>query len=1278
MKLLSKRKVLALAGVLAVALLAVVAGAVYFLSSPDFDDFAADYIVDRIESASGGQVVLEAFEADFWQQRFVLEGLSVRSEDGSADRALVEIDRIDLGLNLMTLISRTVDLSNLTLTRPRLYIDIAPDGSTNIPSLEQRPDQGPSSFEVSIGAFNVDGGEVLIGERRVNIDFTLAALDGSFEYTGATGVLSGHLEYEGTVERADRATIPYKLKADFDHAADTVLVHTAELSSGESRVTLQGRVDDVLRSPIGRMNYTGSAHLGFMNYFFTEEDFTGALEIDGDLDFSSDHFSARGHASGERVTVDAWAATGLESDFEYAFPERKLRGRAIEMNALGGRVMGTADIGPLPGPGRRVELNLSYDGIDTVRLRRIYPWDRQYVIHSLATGTLQGWFEGKFRQFEFEGDVNLVPAEASDPEETVALVFGGRTHYEGSPGSLRLTNATARLGETDIEAEGLVDRDHSSLELSLESADLSDLDFLYDGANGSGEFDGTITGPIGEPEIAGQFVVSDYRYGNWDLDRLAGQASLNSGRIALQQVRVLDGGSELVFGGRVGLDGADPDLDIQVRRLHGADLEEFVASPFDGLFNGDIHVASIAPIEASGKLQARNLVYQGRLLGNAQTDFNFDNAEIRLSDLSLERDDAILRASLIYRRASDEISVDLRSSGLTLEELHSLGVPAAFSGTIRDADFTVRGTRSLPQVEGIASVEEVRFRRQYFPRVTVNVGTSGRMVRAQIETTENLTLETEFNAAEDGYPFSGKAEYTDYAIDRLTGMASGSLIATGTASFAGLLGDFSTLTGEGEVTDLTANFQKRVLGIAQPFTFRFDSRRLTLSEIDLSGGATSILLAGTVALSDTAPLNLSINGAVDLSLVAGGIPNIEADGNITLEGTVTGGIRNPELRGLAQLENVSLGHEGLFLRLSSVSGGLFFDGNSVNLTDVRGRAGGGDVSMRGSIGIENLGLGAFDVRLDVSNVRLRDPEGLRTLVSGNLVLHGTGSAPSLEGNLDVLSFSYDERFDRFLELFQDRGPSDVDSPLATLALAIHAQGDRNISIENDLASVEGRLDLDIGGTFGDPALTGHVEISTGFLDFQGSRYRITRGSVDFVDPFRIEPVVDVAAETELRDYRIILGISGRGDEIRLDMRSDPPLPQLEVVSLIAGGRTREELAEDRAAGAALPTSERLFRGGAATILADLLQSRAGSRFGLLDRFRIDPFLVGAENNPVARVTISEQITRDLTITYSQDLSSNRQQIILIEYFLNNDTSFIASRDETGAVGLDIKLRKRFQ
>src|SRR5690606_33632871 len=117
-------------------------------------------------------------------------------------------------------------------------------------------------------------------------------------------------------------------------------------------------------------------------------------------------------------------------------------------------------------------------------------------------------------------------------------------------------------------------------------------------------------------------------------------------------------------------------------------------------------------------------------------------------------------------------------------------------------------------------------------------------------------------------------------------------------------------------------------------------------------------------------------------------------------------------------------------------------------------------------------------------------------------------------------------------------------------------------------------DLDIGGTVASPQFTGHVEVTGGTLFFQGNRYQITRGNVDFVDPARVEPVLDIQAEADVRNYRVILAISGRGDRTRLDLRSDPPLSQLEIVSLISGGRTREELT---ATDAAAPTGEELFQ-----------------------------------------------------------------------------------------------------
>jgi len=89
----------------------------------------------------------------------------------------------------------------------------------------------------------------------------------------------------------------------------------------------------------------------------------------------------------------------------------------------------------------------------------------------------------------------------------------------------------------------------------------------------------------------------------------------------------------------------------------------------------------------------------------------------------------------------------------------------------------------------------------------------------------------------------------------------------------------------------------------------------------------------------------------------------------------------------------------------------------------------------------------------------------------------------------------------------------------------------------------------------------------------------------------------------------------------------------------------------------------------------------GNRLGVLGTgtgVRLEPFQVGAENNSSTRISVSRQVTKELSVTYSQDLSSNRQQVILIEYFVSGNTSVQASRDELGNIGLDVKLRRRIK
>jgi translocation and assembly module TamB len=101
---------------------------------------------------------------------------------------------------------------------------------------------------------------------------------------------------------------------------------------------------------------------------------------------------------------------------------------------------------------------------------------------------------------------------------------------------------------------------------------------------------------------------------------------------------------------------------------------------------------------------------------------------------------------------------------------------------------------------------------------------------------------------------------------------------------------------------------------------------------------------------------------------------------------------------------------------------------------------------------------------------------------------------------------------------------------------------------------------------------------------------------------------------------------------------------------------------------------------AASVLSENLTGVLGKRVQRilgLESFRVDPFLAGAENDPTARITISERISKDLVVTYSRNLTTSREQIVVIEYDIRRDLSMVATRDENGKFGLDFRFRKRW-
>ena len=84
------------------------------------------------------------------------------------------------------------------------------------------------------------------------------------------------------------------------------------------------------------------------------------------------------------------------------------------------------------------------------------------------------------------------------------------------------------------------------------------------------------------------------------------------------------------------------------------------------------------------------------------------------------------------------------------------------------------------------------------------------------------------------------------------------------------------------------------------------------------------------------------------------------------------------------------------------------------------------------------------------------------------------------------------------------------------------------------------------------------------------------------------------------------------------------------------------------------------------------------RFFGVTHLKIDPMLQGIENVPQARLTLEQQISRQITITYVTNLSRTAEQIFRFEWALSREYSLIAIRDENGLFGVDVQYKRRFK
>jgi translocation and assembly module TamB len=355
-----------------------------------------------------------------------------------------------------------------------------------------------------------------------------------------------------------------------------------------------------------------------------------------------------------------------------------------------------------------------------------------------------------------------------------------------------------------------------------------------------------------------------------------------------------------------------------------------------------------------------------------------------------------------------------------------------------------------------------------------------------------------------------------------------------------------------------------------------------------------------------------------------------------------------------------------------MNGTLVFNQDKLEVEHLAGRVGGGQVSFSGYITYGNT-IG-FDLSSRGTDVRFRYG-GVSVTADQSLRLNGTLKSSTLTGEITITRFAQIPAVDVSSSL----GPPPIEvpnptSPLNNLRLDVRIASAPELTVQTTLAKLSGGVDLRLRGTGTRPTLLGRINIAEGDVKLNGTKFHLDRGDVTFANPVRIDPVIDIEATTRVRDFDITIGLHGTMERLTTTYRSDPPLSSDDIIALLAFGRTQEE-----AYASGSTSTGSLGEGAGGLVLGQALNQAVSNRvqklFGV-SSIRINPSVGGADNNPSARLTVEQQVSNNVTLTYITNLTQSAQQVIQFEYNINTEYTLLGIRDENGVVSFDLLVRKR--
>ncbi|MGB8259006.1 MAG: translocation/assembly module TamB domain-containing protein, partial [Terracidiphilus sp.] len=637
-----------------------------------------------------------------------------------------------------------------------------------------------------------------------------------------------------------------------------------------------------------------------------------------------------------------------------------------------------------------------------------------------------------------------------------------------------------------------------------------------------------------------------------------------------------------------------------------------------------------------------------------------------------------------YNFSDRRFQLDARGSAIDanrIQWLHRNGVDLAGRLSL---SVTGQGTIDDPHLEAHAGLAGLALAGEPLGALEFAARTANR--------TATWDLSTRLDAAEmsahgqtslsGDYPTQARLEFSRFNIGAIFQLAhirgiSGQSALAGTVTLDGPLARPADLRGEARLAQMEVTVVGVPLSSQGGLHATLRNGLIQLDPLHVTGESTDLHAQGSLSLRDRQQLDFASSGTINLKIAETIDPDLTASGSSTFQVEAHGPLSDPNLRGRVDFVNGAIALEDLPNGLSQIRGALEFNRNRLEVRSLTAMSGGGLLTVGGFLAYQH-GLFA-DLSVTGKAIRIRYPEGFSSLADTSLRLVGPMNNYLLSGDVYITRFSVSPGLDMAALAAHANVVQPVaapDAPSNHVRLDVHFTSSPQLNFQNAYAKLAGNVDLRLRGTVAAPSLLGRISVTEGSAILAGTRYELQRGEITFTNPVRIQPNIDLNATARVEDYDITLGLHGTPEKLTANYRSDPPLPEADVVALLALGRTENQqriYTQQQEQAGSNPATDALL-GGA---LNATVSSRVQRLFGA-GAVKVDPSYLGALGNSTSRITVEEQLGSNLTLTYATNTNTTAQQLLQAEIAINRHVSLLVARDESGVFSVVLKATRRFR